>query len=478
MKNFIKIFTIIILFSITQQSFSQSEKIQLVKMNNQVKNETFHLRVNKGDILFIGVKTDFTNSKQKNQHKLDSVKFYRQSADAYLDNFNEQMIINRTLVDNINQEIFIPETGIYTLEVKNNRGRYNVAYDIYRIPASESSRNVKRAVAVSIPDTVIKSFIINQKYDYIRTAIPYRTEVKVPSYYNDQILLDLNFALRPNQKFSVPIRMPEQINSELKKSQTVKWGFTITVGDEISKAFSKKLVEVASAGITAGAGKLVAGRPDKITGVVKDGALQKTWSLYETLSTANELAEIGKDVGEISKNEKLEKSSDITANITGFTGLSDLAAEKITVNVPKIKDDISYEIYIHEEYAKLSRGEPATALQKGKGGYITGLFDVKNPNEIYYLVIENNRKVTGWNMSSVETIGKGMLSQYVYTSLRVFTQEKIDITLPNIEYNTSFEPVTNTIHHNLITPQKDIFRVVYEDQVKPNYKVLSNITIY
>lgn len=478
MKKFIKIFIIILSFSFSKESFSQLEKIQLIKKNNQVQNETFHLRVNKGDILFIGIKTDYTNSKKKNQHKLDTVKFYRQSADAFLDDFNEQMIINRSLVENINQEIFIPEEGIYTLEVRNNRGRYNVEYDIYRIPASEATRNVRRAVAVLIPDTIMKSYTINQKYDYIRTASPYRTEVKVPTYLNDQILLDLNFALRPDQRYTVPFRMPQQTKTDLKKSQTVKWGFSITVGNEISKAFSKKLVEVASAGVTAGAGKLVAGRPDKITGVVKDGALQKTWSLYETLSTANELAEIGKDVGEISENKKLENTSEVTAKITGFTGLSDLAAEKTTVSVPKIKDDISYEVYIHEEYAKLSRGEPATALQKGKGGYITGLFDVKNPNEIYYLVIENNRKVTGWNLSSVETIGKGMLSQYVYTSLRVFTQEKIDITLPNIEYNTSFEPLFNTIHHNLITPQKDIFRVVFENQVETNYKIVNSSNIY
>ncbi|MBN2663905.1 MAG: hypothetical protein JXR68_09680, partial [Bacteroidales bacterium] len=189
------------------------------------------------------------------------------------------------------------------------------------------------------------------------------------------------------------------------------------------------------------------------------------------------VAGITGDIGSSTGNEPVTVSSDVVQTITGFTGLSDVAGSAIGSMMPKIEDEIIYKVMTQQEYQKYRNGEPYTVIQQGQGCYAQGEFDLKNANQIYYLVIENERSTSGGFWDVAQSMGKTMLSQYVYANLKVFVQRKVEVTYDKGYYENTYENLTNPnwTHTQDISSKN---AVIFLEDVKPYYTQLNSSNIY
>lgn len=77
----------------------------------------------------------------------------------------------------------------------------------------------------------------------------------------------------------------------------------------------------------------------------------------------------------------------------------------------------------------------------------------------------------------VEAVGKTYLSQYVYLSLKVFVQKSTTLT-----YSRGYYERQNLALYNPVWQHKQTFstsvRVMYEDEVKPYYKITGSANTY
>jgi len=469
-----KIAIIIISIFCFNSIFSQELKVNVIDKTSEIKDEIFHIRANKGDIIRINIKTDIKNEKKATYYELKNIKLYRQFA-----NEEFQYIIDKYDVSNIeNLEIVVPSKGIYTLVIdRGGAAKFNTSLKIDRIAESDSLLEIKtQAINVFIYDTVHTYTKDSVVYDYIRASIP-KIEQDTLTYAEEHIFIDKAYALRMDNVYVVPISIPMEIYTYYKQQTSKKWGFFISVSDEVYKALQGKVAEVATAGIQAGAGKMMSGKTDEITGVVTKNGLQKTYTVFDKAATANEYAELGGDVSEVAGFEEGSKSSEVAASMTGFTGLTETAMSKATNFIPKIEDEIIYKVLSEIEYTNYQNGFPYTCLQEGHGCYVTGLFDINDPSLDYYIIIENERKTDGDVLDILETVGKSILSQYVYLSLKVFVQKETVQVYDKGYYEKEFIELYNPVWNH----KQEVFyseRVIYEDELKPYYKVVGNENIY
>ncbi len=455
--------------------FSQQTKVSVIDKNAEIKNEVFYIRANKGDILRFNMQTEAKNEKNGKYYDLKNVKIYRQLA-----NEEWQYIIDKDDVSSFkNLDIKVPSNGVYTLIIdRGGMTKFNTELKVDRIPENDSLALVKRkAIMVEVPDTIHTYTKDSVIYDYVRVSTPYLKKDTTQPFYEDQIFIDRAYALRMDNKYTIPIVLPLELYNQYKKQKSVKWGFFISVSDEVYKALQKKVVEVASAGVDAGVGKMMSGKTDAATGLVNKNSVQKAYEVFDKASTANEVAGIAGDASSLANFKEGEQISNAVATITGFSGLTEVALNKAADFIPKIEDQIIYKVISMKEYDKYLANLPYSCLQQGKGCYVSGTFNVDDPNEIFYLIIENERKTSGSALGVLETVGKTVLSQYVYLSLKVFVQKETVITYDNGYYNRQLVEMYNPkwLYKQEVTYKQC---VIFEDEVQPYYKVLNSNNIY
>ncbi len=466
-----KILIILLVLLGSISTIAQKNVRVVYQESKEINDETYHFRAYKGEELWINIKPEIKNEKKGTINTFKNVKLYRQKAD---DSF--QYIIDKNEVGEFNFKITVPSDGIYTL-VFDRGGMKKFVTELSVHCDIESSTNdfvERKAVMVMVPDTVhnyVKDSVI---YDYMRVCHPQIMQQRTPQYTEDQIFMDVAYALRIDNKFVIPIVLPQEINTDYKISKSIEWGFTISVGDEVYKALQAKVAQIATAAIDVGVGKALSGTQDAAGAVTKT---QKAYQVFDKAATANAVAGITGDVGEQSNNNALVVVSDGIQIITGFTGLSTLAGEAIGSFVPRIEDQIIYKILTQPEYQKYLAGQPYTVLQEGKNGYAQGKFEIRDHRMNYYLIIENERGTSGGFWDVAESIGKTILSQYVYTNIKVYVKRKVEVTYDKGYYENTFYPVYNPIwnHTENITSKT---QVIFEDEVQPQYKVLNTTNIY
>lgn len=466
---------ILFLFCIIS-AYSQPAIITLINEDFEIKNnqnDIMHIRAYKGDVLSVKIQTEVRNEKKDNYFELNNVKIFRQNADDFF-----QHIVDKNDVSSLDVNIVVPSNGIYTLQFERGGMRnFKTNILVQRQPETEQTARLdNKAVLVSVPDTIHKYVKDSVAYDYIRTSTPFTKKQRTPQYLEDQIFMDVSYALRINNIYTIPIQLPYEIMTDYKIAKSVKWGFMLSVSDEVYKALKKKVASVATAAIDAGVGKAMSGKTDELGNVSKN-TLQKGYDIFDKASTANSIAGITGDAAEVSKNKNVEVASDVVKTITGFTGLSEVAGEKIADFVPKISDEVKYKILNTAQYRNFIKGENYDVLQSGKGSYAQGEFEVKNPNEVFYLVVENGRSTSGDFFDVAKNIGKTVLSQYVYTNIKIFVQRKVEVTYDKGYFETSLIPVNNArwLHTSDVT-YKNV--IMFEDEIKPYYKRLNTPKIY
>jgi hypothetical protein len=453
--------------------FAQNEVVVLNK-SLEIKNDVFHFRANKGDNLYINITTELQNEKKAKYYELKNVKIYRQQAS---DEF--QYIIDKNDVTKIDINLFVPSNGVYTIEI--NRGgltKFNTNLFVQRTPAHDSLKNIKhQAFLVDIPDTVHNYYRDSVIYDNVRTATPYTKKQRTPQYKEDQIFLDISYALRFGGEYAIPIVMPYEIMTDYKIAKSIKWGFYLTVSDAVYKALQKKVGEIATEAISAGAGKAMSGKVNPATGEVVETTLTKGYKVFEYASTVNAIAEITGDAGEVSNKKSVEVGSDVVKTVTGFTSLTETAGKAIGNLMPRIEDEIIWKVVTQQEYQKYLRKEPYSVMKEGHGCYADGVFDIKSANQIYYIIIKNERNAEGGVLKTLEGLGKTILCQYVYTNLKVFVQRKVEVTYDRGYYENTYQPVYNRTWKTSET-KTSTQKVIYENEIKPYYKKLNSTNIY
>ncbi|MBN2891716.1 MAG: hypothetical protein JXL97_07605 [Bacteroidales bacterium] len=468
------ILSAIIMFIMSVSAFSQRVPVTVINETYELKDNQFHIRAYKGDLLKINLQTELQNEKKGKFYDLKNVKIYRQDAS---DDF--QYIYDKNDVSKIDIELVVPRDGIYTILVeRGGMTKFNSTLFVQRLAENEETAKLnKRAVYVSIPDTVHAYTESASVYDYIRTATPYTKKQYSPQYKEDQIFIDVSYALRIDNIYVIPIQIPFEIMTDYKIARSIKWGFFISVSDEVYKALQAKVSQVATAALNVGVGKAMSGKVNSETGEVMETTLTKGYAVFDKASTANAVAGITGDVGELSGNEPTTVSSDVVKAVTGFTGLTETAGNAIGSLMPKIEDEIKYKVLSRTEYQKYKNGEAYTAIQEGHGCFVQGEFDIKNPNDVFYLVIENERSTGGGFWDVAESIGKTILSQYVYANVKVFVQRKNEVMYQQGYFENTFEEVKNPVWiHSEETSSKN--QIMFEDQVKPYYQTLNSPTIY
>lgn len=332
----------------------------------------------------------------------------------------------------------------------------------------------RKAVMVNVPDTVHIYTADSVIYDYIRTCTPQIKQQHTPQYTEDQIFIDIAYAFRIDNKFVIPVVLPQEILTNNKIAKSIEWGFTLSVGDEVYKALQKKVGQIATMAIDAGVGKAMSGSKDAAGAITKS---QKAYEVFDKASTANAIAGISGDVGKASENESLTVVSEGVQVITGFTGLSDLIGQKIGSFIPRIEDQIIYKVLTEPEYTKYLAGQPYTTLQEGKNGYAQGKFEIRDHRMNYYIIVENERGTSGGFWSVAESIGKTILSQYVYTNVKVFVKRKVEVTYDQGFYENNFSPLYNpTWNHTENISSKRV--VMFEEDLKPQYKIINASNIF
>ncbi len=469
-----KIIAIAILVFASITIFAQTVPVTLMNQTLEIKQETYYIRAYKGDVLKINIQTELKNEKKGTYYELNNVTIYRENAS---DNF--QHIINKDNVSKIDANIIIPSDGIYTVVIDRG-GMKNFTTNLFfqRIAKDATSAKLNRkAIMVTIPDTTNIYTEGTEVYDYIRTSTPNTKTQHTPQYKEDQIFIDVSYALRINNKYVIPIRMPIEIMTNYKIAKTIKWGFMLTVSDEVYKALQKKVGQVATAAFDAGIGKAMSGKIDPNTGDVIGTTVTKGYTIFDNASTVNAIAGITGDVASQTGTEPVTQGSDAVQTITGFTGLTEVAGSAIGNMMPRIEDEVKYQVLTAQEYKKMLAGQPYTALKKGHGCYAQGEFDVRNPDDVYYLIIENERSTGGDFWDVAQAVGKTVLSQYVYTNVKVFVQRKVEVTYDKGYYDNTFVEVTNPTwtHTQDVTTKK---QVIFEDQIKPYYQKISSPNIY
>lgn len=439
--------------------------------NKEFKDDVFHIRAYKGEELWINIKPEIKNEKKGTVYTFNNVKLFRQQADESF-----QYIIDKNEVGEFNFKITVPSDGIYTL-VLDRGGMKKFTSELSIHCDSEAAAEMtkdRKAIMVEIPDTVhlyTKDSVI---YDYMRVCRPQIKKQRTPQYTEDQVFMDVAYALRIDNKYVIPIVMPNEILTDYKIAKSIEWGFTISVGDEVYKALQKKVAQIATAAMDAGVGKAMSGANDAAGAVSKT---QKAYEVFDKASTANAIAGITGDIGEQSGNQAVVVTSDAVQVITGFTGLSELAGNAIASFVPKIEDQVIYKVLTQPEYQKYLAGQPYTVLKEGKNGYAQGKFEIIDHRMNYYLIIENERSTSGGVLDVLESVGKTILSQYVYTNVKVFVKRKVEVSYDKGYYENSFYPLYNPkwIHTEDITSRKT---VIFEDEMQPQYKIINATNIY
>ncbi|MDD3685917.1 MAG: hypothetical protein PHE56_04030 [Bacteroidales bacterium] len=451
--------------------FSQKSMRVVYSEVKEIKNDVFHFRAYKGEELWIHIKPEIKNEKKNTRYSFNNVKLFRQNAD---DAF--QYIIDKNDVEELSFKINVPSDGIYTLifdrgGLKNFITELSVHCDIENVSGGVIER---KAVMVEVPDTVHIYSADSVIYDYLRVCTPKIKQQRTPQYTEDQIFIDIAYALRIDNKYVIPVVLPQEILTDYKIAKSIEWGFTLSVGDEVYKALQKKVGQIATLAIDAGVGKAMSGAQDATGAVSKS---QKAYEVFDKASTANAIAQISGDVGEASSNETVTVVSDGVQVITGFTALSDIAGQAIGSLVPKIEDQVIYKIFTQPEYEKYIAGQPCTALMEGKNGFAKGKFEIRDHRMNYYIVIENERSTGGGFWDVAESIGKTILSQYVYTNVKVFVKRKVEVTYDKGFYETSFYPLYNPKwNHSENITSKTV--VMFEEELKPQYKILNTTNIY
>ncbi len=480
MKIYILIITLIIsttnLFSQNDPSTSDVKSILVYDKTYEIKNSTIHVRANKGDILRINLLTEVKNKKKETHYKLGLFRVYREFA---TDEF--QYIINKINVGEIkNMEINVPSDGIYTFYI--NRGKikkFDTNLKIERIPEHDSLTVVKRvAIKVEMNDTIHTYPKDSVVYDHIRVSTPRIKKQETAPYYEDQIFMDEAFALRIGNVYSIPIVIPLEIVTQSKQEKSVSWGYYITVSNKIYSALKGKMSEVATAGMDKGVGSLMGGKIDNTTGAISKNKVQKGYEVFDKASTANAYAEISGDVAEQAEVEEVESESDVIATITGFTGLTDVAGGAIASFVtPKVEDKIRYKLMTEAEYIKYINKQAYTTIKKGTTTYTTANFKITDPNQIYYLVIKNDRDGKGDALDIIGDYASSIISQYVYASVKVFVQKETVVT-----YDKGYYENTYTKLYNYFWPHKQEIKktqhIIFADEMKPYYKKLNATNIY
>ena len=469
------IFTLLLLATIFT-AFSQTVPVNIINKTEQIKHEVFYIRAYESDILKINLQTELKNERKGTYYDLKSVIVYRQDAK---DDF--QYIVDKNDVSNLDLEIVVPSDGIYTVIL--DRGgikKFNSTLFVQRLAKDQASADLnKQTMYVSVPDTTHTYTEYAEVYDRIRTATPYTKQEYMPQYEEDQIFMDVSYAMRIDNKYAISIQIPYEIMTDYKIAKSTKWGFIVSVSDEVYKALQAKVAELATEAIGAGVGKACSGTVNSQTGEIIEGTVSKGYKVFDNASTVNAVAEISGDVGEASGSESTTVISDGVKTMTAFTGLTGLAGEAIGSWVPRIEDEVKYEILDQANYKKMINKEPYRSIDNGygQGCYLSGEFDVTNPNNIYYLVLENERSTGGSFWEVAESIGKTMLSQYVYLNVKVFVQRKVQVKYDKGYYKTTYQDVTNPAwSHTQETTTKE--RVIFETDNKPYYRQLTSPTIY
>lgn len=479
MKKNVKIFLIILstLYANNYLYAQQQDSIKVIDLNQKLKDGVYHIRTNKGDILSINIIPEFKNEKKGSRYEIKNIKLYRQfSGDEF------QYIIDKKEVELLSAKILVPNDGIYTLTIdKSGIKKYNASLMVYRIPKDETSKTVKRnAMLVNIPDTLHNYAKDSTIVDYIRVSAPIIKEEKIPSYKEDQIFLDVAYAMRVGDKFVIPVHIPYELNTYNKRAKSLKWGFILTVGDQVYAGLKSKIAQVATATLDVGVGKAMSGvgKADDAAGVAKTtNKFQKGYDVFDKAATVNAAASISGNAGEISNNKPVSKVSNATTTITGFTGLSESAGNALAKFAPKIEDKVHWKLYNQEEYTKLLNKQPAKC-KKGTDGFVRDSIKIKDPNEVYYLIIENERNLTkNGVLGGLEAVGKTILSQYVYVSLKVWVQREVNVIYDKGFYENTFYPIYKPIwNHN-----QQIYKtnyVIFEDEMKPYYQLINTSNIY
>lgn len=472
MKKIFLTTTILIITIFT--AFSQKVPVNIINKTEEIKLEVFNIRAYKTDVLKINIQTELKNEKKGIFYELKNVKVYRQDA-----NQDWQYIIDKKNVTNLDAEIIVPSDGIYTVVIdRGGMKKFNTTLFVQRLAKDQTTANLnKKAIRVSIPDTTHTYTQKTEVYDHIRTATPFTKKQFMPQYKEDQIFKDVSYAMRINNKYVIPIQIPYEIMTDYKIAKSIKWGFMVSVSDEVYKALQAKVAELATEAIGAGVGKACSGKVNSETGELIEGSVSKGYKIFDNASTVNAVAGISGDIGEASGSETTTVASDDVKTMTAFTGLTKMAGEAIGSWVPKIEDEIKYKVLNAQEYHKMLNNEPYTVMKEGHGCYVNGEFDIKNANDIYYLVIENERNTGGGFWDVAESISKTMLSQYVYANVKVFVQRKVEVMYQKGYYENTFEDLTNpTWEHTQKISSKT--QIIFEDEYKPYYQRLKSPTIY
>lgn len=464
--------TIILLALLTPILVVAQENVRVIyHETKEINDETFYVRAYKGEELWIDINPEMKNDKKGITYTFKNLKVYRQNAD---DAF--QYIVDKTDIGEFHIKITVPSDGIYT--VVFDRGgikKFSTELVIYSNTDRRTGGFVDRtAVMVQVPDTVHIYTPDSVIYDYMRVCNPQIKTQRTPQYTEDQIFMDVAYALRINNKFAIPIVLPQEILTDYKIAKSIEWGFTISVGDEVYKALQAKVAQIATAAISAGVGKAMSGTKNATGTVTKT---QKAYQVFDGASNADAIAGITGDIGSQTGNETVADVSEGVQIITGFTALSELPGQAIGSFIPKIEDQVIYKILTQPEYQKYIAGQPYTTLQEGKNGYAQGKFEIRDHRMNYYLIIENERGTGGGFWDVAESIGKTILSQYVYTNIKVYVKRKVEVSYDKGYYENAFYPVYNPIwNHTENITSKTI--VIFEEDVKPQYKTLNATNIY
>ncbi|MDD3859948.1 MAG: hypothetical protein PHW83_07105 [Bacteroidales bacterium] len=459
-------------FIVSSLTMAAQKNVRVIySENKEINDETFYFRAYRGEELWINIRPEMKNENKGTIHTIKNVKLYRQNADEAF-----QHIIDKNDVGEFNFKITVPSDGIYTLVIqRGGMKKFTAELTVHCDNENGTSDFVERkAVMVQVPDTVHSYQADSVIYDYMRVSTPQIKQQRTPQYTEDQIFMDIAYALRIDNKFVIPIVMPQEILTDYKISKSIEWGFTISVGDEVYKALQKKVGQIATMAIDAGVGKAMSGTADATGAISKT---QKTYEVFDKASTANAIAGISGDIGTQTGNETTVVVSDGVQVITGFTGLSELAGQAIGSFIPKIEDQVIYKILTQPEYEKYITGQAYTVLQEGKNGYAQGKFEIRDHRMNYYLIIENERGTSGGFWDVAESIGKTILSQYVYTNVKVYVKRKVEVTYDKGYYENSFYPLYNPKwNHTENITSKNV--VMFVEDVKPQYKVLNATNIY
>lgn len=458
MNKFILAFLVVI---IPNLFFSQNTNVTLYD-KSEVAYDLYYFRAYKGDILWFNIQTELKNEKKGTYNELNNIQVYKQPL------WDEKVeIINKNDVSKLDIKINVPTDAIYTLRINDgNNKKWKTSVFVQRIAKNDSTAKLnKKTYLVSVPDTLHYYSETKQVLDYKRIATPFIKEDTMPKYNEEQVFIDVAYALRIDNEFVIPISLPLEIEHDFKRAKSVQWGFTISVGNEVYKALQGKMSSVITGALNIGVGKIMSGPADDL-GKVDKNKIQAGYEIFDKLSTANAVAGITGDIGDQTKSNKVVVTSNVVQTVTGFTGLTDLAGQKLGSFAPKITDKVRYRVYNSEEYAKYINKQPAQPMIQGNNGSATALFDISDPNKVYYLVIENDRKSDTWS-----GVGKTLLSQYVYLNVKVFVNHEITSKYNKGYYENTYEPVYIPAwdYKQEVKTQNYI---IFEEQLKPYYKIL------